>query len=85
MRHWHHGSTRYELTAPVFDRIEITLDRRYANADQFIISTEGNNPDACYIQSATLNGKPYNRSYIEHSDIINGGELHIVLGTRPNK
>lgn len=69
----------------MFDRIEITLDRRYANADQFIISTEGNNPDACYIQSATLNGKPYNRSYIEHSDIINGGELHIVLGTRPNK
>ena len=32
-----------------------------------------------------MNGKPYNRSYIEHSDIINGGELHIVLGTRPNK
>ena len=24
------GETRYELTAPVFDRVEIALDRRYA-------------------------------------------------------
>lgn len=79
------GDLRYELTAPVFDRVEIMLDRKYAKARKFVVTAEGNAPDACYIQSATLNGKPYNHCYIEHSDIINGGELHFVLGNQPNK
>lgn len=79
------GDTRYELTAPVFDRVEIMLDRRYAKARKFVVTAEGNGPDACYIQSAELNGKPYNRCYIDHSDIVNGGELHFVLGREPNK
>ena len=79
------GDTRYELTAPVFDRVEFRLDRRYAHARKFVITVEGNGPDACYIQSATLDGKPYDRCYIDHEDIIRGGELHLVLGNRPNK
>ena len=79
------GETRYELTAPVFDRVEIVLDRRYAKGRKFVVTTEGNAPDACYIQSATLNGKPYNRCYIDHEDIVRGGELHFVLGRTPNK
>lgn len=79
------GETRYELTTPVFDRIEIKLDRRYAKAKTFTITTEGNGPDACYIQSATLNGKPYNRCYIDHADIVAGGKLHFVLGRTPNE
>ena len=65
--------------------VEITLDRRYADADKFIITVEGNGRDACYIQSAMLNGKPYNRCYIDHEDIIRGGKLHFVLGSTPNK
>ena len=79
------GETRYELTAPVFDRVEIKLDRQYAKARKFVITAEGNGTDACYIQSATLNGKPYNHCYIEHEDIMKGGELHFVLGRTPNK
>ena len=79
------GDTRYELTAPVFDRVEFQLDRRYAHARKFVVTAEGNGPDACYIQSATLDGKPYDRCYIDHEDIVRGGELHLVLGERPNK
>lgn len=79
------GDMRYELTAPVFDRIEITLDRRYAKGRKFVITTEGNAPDACYIQSATWNGKDHPACHISHEDIARGGELHFVLGTSPNK
>ena len=79
------GDTRYELTAPVFERVEFRLDRRYAQGKKFVITTESNGPDACYIQSATLNGWPYNRCYIDHKDIVRGGELHFVLGSLPNK
>lgn len=79
------GETRYELTAPVFDRVEITLDRRYAGGRKFVVTTEGNAPDARYIQSATLDGKPYGRCHIDHEDIARGGELHLVLGRKPNR
>ena len=38
-----------------------------------------------YIQSATLNGKPYTRNYITHQDIVNGGVMEFVMGDEPNK
>jgi len=33
----------------------------------------------------TLNGKPLNRPWIQHSDITSGGVLHFQLGPQPNK
>jgi len=38
-----------------------------------------------YIQSASLNGKPYTKCYISHSDILKGGELVFNMGPQPNK
>ena len=36
-------------------------------------------------KSATLNGQPYDKSYILHKDIMNGGILSFVMGDTPNK
>ena len=38
-----------------------------------------------YIQSARLNGKPFNRTWIKHSEIMQGGTLEFDMGLRPNK
>jgi predicted alpha-1,2-mannosidase len=38
-----------------------------------------------YIQSAKLNGKPYNKTYITQNDIANGGTLEFVMGATPKK
>jgi hypothetical protein len=38
-----------------------------------------------YIQSATLNGKPYDKSYLDHRDLIAGGELVLSMGSQPNR
>ncbi len=38
-----------------------------------------------YIKSATLNGEPYNKSYIKHFDMMKGGILEITLGEIPGK
>ncbi len=38
-----------------------------------------------YIQSATLNGKPYNKTYITQDDIVQGGTLVFTMGATPNK
>lgn len=78
------GETRYELTTPLFDRVEIKLDDRYAKGKKFIIKTVGNASEACYIQSAKLNGKSLEKCYIDHSDIMNGGEISFRLASYPN-
>lgn len=38
-----------------------------------------------YIQSATLNGRPFNRFSIQHSEIMAGGLLEFRMGPKPNK
>lgn len=79
------GSTRYELTSPVFSKIDIQLDPAYYKGKQFTITAISNSPQNIYIQSAKLNGKPYNKCYIDHKDIVAGGKLELQMGNRPNQ
>ena len=37
-----------------------------------------------YIASATLNGKPLERAFIRHEDIMAGGELRFTMARAPN-
>ena len=75
------GETRYEITSPVFDRVVYTLP---ASGNSFTIVARNNLPEHPYIQSARLNGKPYNRCFIDHAAILNGGILELTMGAEPN-
>lgn len=79
------GSTRYEITSPVFDNISIALDPAYAKGKQFTINTRNNSPANRYIQRAWLNGKPYQHCYLDHADITAGGTLLLEMGSQPAK
>ena len=74
------GSTVYVLGAPLFPQAVLHLE----NGRSFVIRADGAAKDAPYIQSASLNGKPYDRAWIDTADILAGGELDLVMGTRPN-
>lgn len=74
------ATPHYVIGSPVFPRAEIAV----GNGRTFTIEAEGTSPENIYIQSATLNGKSYNKSYISHSDITGGGVLRFVMGPRPN-
>jgi predicted alpha-1,2-mannosidase len=78
-------SSKVDLSAPLFDKITISPDPAYYNGKKFTITTRNNSPENIYIQSAELNGKPLDRSWIYFSDIVNGGTLNYVLGDTPNK
>ncbi len=56
-----------------------------ANGKQFKIIT--NNAGDCnvYIQKILLNGVPYEKNFITHKDIMNGGVLEFFMGNTPNK
>jgi len=79
------GSPVYQLTAPVFDRVSIRLDKDFYPGQQFTIRANRLSAKNIYIQSATLNGRAYNRSSINHETIIHGGELIFEMGPQPNK
>lgn len=75
------GTDEYVLGSPLFNKATITLE----NGKQFTVVADNNSKENVYIQSATLNGKPYTKNFIKHADIVNGGELKFVMGKLPNK
>ena len=78
------GEERIEITSPVFESVTISLDKEYAQGGKFVVRALDNSPENVYIQSAKLNGEPYNKCYINFSDIAAGGELELQMGAEPN-
>jgi len=78
------GDTRYEITSPVFSKIILQLDPHYAKGKTFTVIAKNNNPKNVYIQRAWLNGKPYNKCWIDHADVAAGGVLELEMGPAPN-
>lgn len=74
------ASQTYVIGSPLFDQATLNLQ----NGKHFTVETINNSPDNIYIQRITLNGKPYQKSSIEHSDIMQGGVLKIWMGNKPN-
>jgi putative alpha-1,2-mannosidase len=52
------------------------------NGKTFTVNVSNNSSENIYIQSAKLNGQPYDRCYIEYADIMNGGTLDLVMWGR---
>jgi len=78
------GDTRFEIFTPLFDKITLRLDPKYTKGGTFIITAKNNSPENIYIQSATLNGHPLNRCWIDYHEITAGGNLELILGPNPN-
>jgi len=79
------GNPVYQITAPVFDEVTIHPDRKIYPGKTFTIKAVNLSAKNIYIQSAKLNGKELNRSWISHDEITNGGELVFQMGSSPNK
>jgi len=70
----------YVLGSPILKAYTIHLP----DQKKFEVTTINNSYTNMYIQSILLNGKPYTRSYIRHSDIVRGGKMVITMGPKPN-
>ncbi|UZH56685.1 GH92 family glycosyl hydrolase [Salinimicrobium tongyeongense] len=75
------AAAEYEIGSPVFEQSVIQLK----DGNTFTIKAENVSNENRYIQSATLNGKHFDRTTISHSEITNGGELIFKMGKEPNK
>jgi predicted alpha-1,2-mannosidase len=78
------GDNVWNIGSPIFEEIKISLNPAYHSctiASAFTITAKNNSAEDIYIQKATLNGKPLNRPWISHEEIISGGQLVLVMGT----
>ncbi|MGG7662879.1 GH92 family glycosyl hydrolase [Dyadobacter sp. BHUBP1] len=75
------GTDQYVLGSPVFEEISIETGKKR----RFTVKVKGVSDNARYIQSATLNGKPFTRTYITHGELLKGGSLVLQMGDRPNR
>jgi predicted alpha-1,2-mannosidase len=74
------GMPYYVLGSPTLDAVTIHPPA----GKSFTIRARNNSSRNVYIQSATLNGKPFTRTYLTHSEILKGGILLLQMGPRPN-
>lgn len=73
------SSGDYYFGSPLIDRASI----RVPNGKTFDIVVNNNSADHPYIASIFLDGKPYTKNYIAHSDLMKGGTLTINMSKEP--
>ncbi len=77
----HPSTGRYLIGSPLFAKATLNVGQ----SRTFTVKTVGADADHIYIQKATLNGRPYTRSYIDYADIARGGELVLTMGAKPSR
>ena len=71
----------YCFGSPQLKRATIHL----ANGKQFTVLANKAGGENSYIQKIQLNGKPWKKNFITHTDIESGGILEFTMGPKPNK
>ena len=72
---------RFIIGSPLFDKAVLNV----GGGKTFTVTARNNSDTNIYVQKATLNGKPYTKSYIDFADIVKGGQLQLVMGSKPSK
>ncbi len=72
---------KYIIGSPQFNEARLNV----GDGKTFIVKAINNSDKNIYVQNARLNGKRYDKSYIDYRDIIAGGTLELVMGPKPSK
>lgn len=75
------GSGEYILGRPFLPKTAMRLP----NGKTFTIVAEGLDDKHTYVGNVSLNGKPLQRTFLRHDEILAGGELRFTMQAEPNK
>lgn len=78
------GQNVFVIGTPLFEEATLKLGDFFSNK-VFTVKAENVSSENIFIQSATLTGAPYHKSWITHDDIIEGGTMVFKMGPEPNK
>ncbi|RPF38195.1 GH92 family glycosyl hydrolase [Streptomyces sp. TLI_185] len=79
------GYDTWGLSTPVFDRVDLTLDRRYFPRGALTITARGTSTAERYIQSARTDGVAYDRTYLTTGSLRSLRSLDFTVGPRPSE
>ena len=68
-------SGQYEIGSPLFNQVKISLPAGKA----FILTAKNLSDENIYVKSVTIDGKPWNKSYITHQQIIDGANVELEM------
>ena len=74
-------SGEYEIGTPLFPEMRLNLK----NGKTFTVLAPNVSRENIYIQSVKVNGKPYDKSYITHQQIMDGATVEFVMGNQPGE
>ena len=75
------GSSQYAIGSPAVDHAVLNLE----NGKQFIIDVKNQSESNVYVNKIELNGKKLNGFFLDHSDIVNGGNIVFYMSSKPAK
>ncbi len=75
------ATDQYVMGAPLFKKMIINLE----NGKKFTIDAPQSSDRNRYIQSVSNNGKAYSKNWLNHFEIMKGGNLKINLAANPSK
>ena len=73
-------SGNYVFGTPLFDRSVVDL----GGGKQLVIEAKRKSADEKYIKSVTVNGKPYNKLWIEYATLAKGAKIVFTMSDQPN-
>ena len=74
------GRPVYAISAPLFRSVTIHM----ADGKQWVIKANNTSPQYKYIKSLTVNGAPYQRLWMPHAILVQGGQMEFDLDTIPH-
>jgi predicted alpha-1,2-mannosidase len=75
------ASDEYAIGRPFVAKATIHV----GNGRTFTISASPLDDAHPYVGAVTLDGKPLDRTYLRHGEIVAGGELHFTMQAQPNR
>jgi predicted alpha-1,2-mannosidase len=79
------GYDTWGLSTPVFDRVDLTLDRRYYPRGGFTITAPGTSGADRYIQSARTDRTAYGKTYLTTDALRSLRSLSFTVGPQPSE
>ena len=73
------GDMNFALVTPSFDEITITLNQDYYSGKKLVIKSKKNSNKDEYISDINFNNKKVNAYFIDHHQLVSGGELTFFL------
>ena len=74
------ATDEYVIGAPLFEKATIKL----ANGNTIEINAPNNSDDNRYIQSMRVNGSKYSKTFLRHSELVEGATLDFDMADKPN-